>query len=112
VATMIRSTEEKTMKKATAITCVVLGLLPNTLTQLGFLRREFGREALLEGICGTEDVIEERKRRFIPGGDARRFGRAGRLLVELPALCDGNVSSASPPLPPGRLISARCVGTR
>jgi hypothetical protein len=65
---MIRSTEEKTMKKATAITCVVLDigdvLLPNTLTQLGFLRREFGCEALLEGFCGTEDLIEERKRGF------------------------------------------------
>ena len=34
------------------------------ITQLDFLGREFGSRAFGEGICGTQDVIEQREGRF------------------------------------------------
>lgn len=65
------------------------------VAQLGFLGCEFGSRALGERICGAQDVIEQREGRF----NLEVMGSApaaSRLLVELPALSDGKVSSARP----------------
>ena len=66
----------------------------SVVTQLGFLGREFGSRALGEWICSIQDVIEQREGRFNLEVMMGSAPAASRLLVELPALSDGKVSSA------------------
>ena len=44
----------------------------------GFRRGELWREALGEGICGTENLVKERERGFYLEVIGKRFGRNGR----------------------------------